>query len=69
MRSLKILKSLEQELQTLPKLYSSHVWITPPGSDGLSFLGISDYAKRHFVRLNKLDLEIYPKTLYGIANR
>lgn len=55
MNLIKPLISVEQQLQILPKFYRSHIWITPPGSDGLSFLGISDYAKEHFVRLHKLD--------------
>ena len=63
------LKTLEQELQSLPKLYNSHIWITPPGTDGLSFLGISQYAKHYFVRLNKLDFETFPRTNFGIANK
>ena len=65
----KPIQSVELELTKLPKLYRSHIWVTPPAQDGLSYLGISDYAKAHFVRINKLDYDFYPKTLYGIANR
>ena len=69
---LKIFKSLQAaqpEIQKLPKLYRSHTWVTPPGEDGLCYMGISDYAKRHFVRINKLDYETFLRTNYGIANR
>jgi hypothetical protein len=64
----KSIRSAQEELQILPKLYRSHIWVTPPGQDGLSYLGISDYAKKHFVRFNKLDYKCFPKTSYGIEN-
>jgi hypothetical protein len=41
MNFLKNIKNLESEISALPKYYNSHVWITAPGADGLSFLGIS----------------------------
>lgn len=41
MNFLKNIKSLQAEISSLPKYYNSHVWITAPGADGLSYLGIS----------------------------
>ena len=63
------IKSLRQEVAALPKLYCSHIWITPPASDGLSFIGISEFAKRHFVRINRFNLDGFTRTNYAIRNR
>ena len=56
-------------MAALPKLYHSHLWITPPASHRLSFLGISEFAKRHFVRINRFNLDAFTKTNYAIRNR
>jgi hypothetical protein len=53
------------------KLYhlQSHSWITIPDTKtGLSKLGLSEYALKYFLRFNKMDIENYPKTKYGINN-
>jgi hypothetical protein len=66
---MKRIKSLQSEISALPKLYHSHLWITAPASDGLSYLGISEFAKRYFVRFNRLSLDGFTKIQYGMANR
>lgn len=69
MSILKNIQKLSDQLASLPKYYNSHVWITPPSSSGYSFLGISDFSKKYFTRLNKINTERFLKTNYGIANR
>ena len=50
----------------MKRFYRNHVWVSPPDQSGLSFFGISDFTKDHFLRLKKLNYEEYFKTNYGI---
>ena len=50
----------------MKKLYRNHVWISLPDKAGLSFFGLSEFAKEHFLRLKRLDYEEYFKTKYGM---
>ena len=68
MNFLRNIRPITAEISTMPKFYNSHVWITPP-ADGVSYLGISDFAKHYFVRLNKVLLDNQTKTNYGMKNR
>lgn len=66
---LKQLKSIEAEVGALPKYYSNHLWITPPAEDGFSYIGLSEFAKRYFVRFNKINIDRFVKTNYSLQNR
>lgn len=69
MSFLNSLQSVRSELAILPKYYYHHLWITTPSHDGLSFVGLSDFAKNYFVRFNKINFEGYAKTNYAMQNR
>ena len=43
--------------------------MTQPTSDGLSFLGLSEWAKRYFVRIHGVNVEEFPKSRYSLDNR
>lgn len=68
MNFLRNIKPIATEIAALPKFYNSHIWITPPACDGISYLGISDFAKHYFVRFNKILLDNQTKANYGMQN-
>lgn len=65
---LKQLKSIEVEVGALPKYYSNHLWITPPADDGFSYIGLSEFVKKYFVRFNKINIDRFPKSNYSLQN-
>ncbi len=69
MNYLKRLQTLESQISALPKLYHSHLWITPPAQDGYSYIGVSEFVKKYIVRFHKFNYDGWTKANYGIANR
>lgn len=70
MDHIKFINQVKFIIKMSKKLYhlQSHLWITMPDRNGLSTLGMTDYALKFFLRFNKMDFNDYPKTKYGINN-
>jgi hypothetical protein len=50
----------------MQKLIRKHQWITKPDSKGISYYGLTNFAKDYLLRLDSLNYEDYFKTKYGI---
>lgn len=51
------------------KFIYQHQWLSFPDSQGISHLGLTQFAKDYFLRFQRVDHARYFPTSYGIANR
>lgn len=47
---------------------SSHMFVTQPNNKGICYIGLSEYSKKFFARMSKIDYSHYKKTTYSITN-